>query len=100
MNRNTALNVQEGFSGTTLDINGEIGEIYIDLHVHLGCSGNYSCVGYIYYCGEHKYSFSELIEVFKIVKTEEYVIQVINSTIDVSHKLMSSIKQLEKELHD
>ena len=94
----TRLGITE-IDSNALNAKEKLGNAYIDLTISIADSGKYICTGYISLDG-YGDTKADLVEVFKVVKSEEGVINLIDKSISISDKLMKTVHQLGKELED
>lgn len=79
---------------------GKIGELtYIDLNVEFGDGRMYKCNGAISYQG-YDANPTDILGIYKCVKTEKELIELIDKSISIANKLSKTIYQLEKDWNE
>lgn len=100
INTCTRLTITE-VDSTTINVKEQLGEAFIDLNItKRKGTEKYSCVGYISYLSKYEYDKVDLIEVSKVVNSEEGVTKVLSSVILKTNDLTDTIYRIESELNE
>ena len=94
ISNHTRLTITE-IDSNVLNAKEKLGNAYIDLTISTTDSGKYICTGYISLDG-YGDTKADLIEVFKTVKSEEEVINLIEDMIKTSTDILKFIKGKRK----
>lgn len=98
ISNHTRLSITE-IDSNVLNAKEKLGNAYIDLTISITDSGKYICTGYISldgYCDTK----ADLVEVFKIVKSEEELIKLSKKIILATNDLRDTVWRLEEGLKD
>lgn len=99
VNNHTSLNILEPHFDSILVV-GRVGESILNqVSIEVVEMGWYQCIIDISYNG-YDDEFTTVFQPVKIVNTEEEVINLIDKSIYISNKLMTTVHQLEKELEE
>lgn len=99
VNNHTDLNILDPHFDSILIV-GRIGKSILNqVSIEVVEFGWYQCIIDISYNG-YDDGFTTVFQPVKIVKTEEEVINLIDKSIYISNKLMTTVHQLGKELED
>ena len=98
ISNHTRLTITE-IDSNVLNAKEKLGNAYIDLTISTTDSGKYICTGYISLDG-YGDTKAELIEVFKVVKSEEDLIKVLKKIILTTNDLRDTVWRLEADLKD
>lgn len=96
ISNHTRLTITE-IDSNVLNAKEKLGNAYIDLTISTTDSGKYICTGYISLDG-YGDTKADLIEVFKVVKSEEELIKLLKKTILTTNDLRDTVWRLEEEL--
>ena len=98
MSSHTRLTITE-IDSNILNAKEKLGNAYIDLTISITDSGKYICTGYISLDG-YGDTKADLVEVFKVVKSEEGLIKLLEKIILTTNDLRYMVMRLEDELKD
>ena len=98
MSSHTRLTITE-IDSNILNAKEKLGNAYIDLTISITDSGKYICTGYISLDG-YGDTKADLVEVFKVVKSEEGLIKLLKKIILTTNDLRYMVMRLEDELKD
>lgn len=96
ISNHTRLTITE-IDSNVLNAKEKLGNAYIDLTISIADSGKYICTGYISLDG-YGDTKADLVEVFKVVKSEEDLIKVLKKIILTTNDLRDMILRLEDDL--
>lgn len=101
VDKNTGLTIKvRGKDMSSIALVGKLGELtYIDMDITFGDTGMYECGGTILYQG-YDDNPTNILGIFKFVKTEKELIELIDKSIATANKLSKNIKSLEQELNN
>ena len=94
----TRLTITE-IDSNVLNAQEKLGNAYIDLTISIADSGKYICTGYISLDG-YGDTKADLVEVFKIVRSEEELIKLLKKIILATNDLRDTVWRLEADLKD
>lgn len=94
----TRLGITE-IDSNALNAKEKLGNAYIDLTISIADSGKYICTGYISLDG-YGDTKADLVEVFKVVKSEEELIKLLKKIILATNDLRDTVWRLEADLRD
>lgn len=98
MSNHTRLSITE-IDSNVLNAKERLGNAYIDLTISTTDSGKYICTGYISLDG-YGDTKADLVEVLKIVKSEEDLIKALKKIILATNDLRDTVWRLEADLKD
>lgn len=98
ISNHTRLTITE-IDSNVLNAKEKLGNAYIDLTISIADSGKYICTGYISLDG-YGDTKADLVEVFKVVKSEEDLIKVLKKIILATNDLRDTVWRLEADLKD
>lgn len=98
ISNHTRLTITE-IDSNVLNAKEKLGNAYIDLTISIADSGKYICTGYISLDG-YGDTKADLVEVFKVVKSEEDLIKVLKKIILATNDLRDTVWRLETDLKD
>lgn len=99
ISNHTRLSITE-IDSNVLNAKEKLGNAYIDLTISITDSGKYIGTGYISLEGYGDDTKADLVEVFKVVKSEECLIKLLKKIILATNDLRDTVWRLEADLRD